>query len=333
MSFVDPPAIAFLTIVVVVRGGRGDRRAHGRRVSARRSRITSQYQGTLRKRTRPTRIDQPRRNGLCPDDAGESAKNVPLLRRSYATPSDGESGQGVSRSAPVADSCAPLLSGMTVAVAIYGGFMDHGRTGGDLVRRLGVAVAAVGLAAGCGNGQSPTESGRLAEASAEARETPKPADVDRRSLPRRRPAHPAGRCPDCPLQGFWSGYPRGAWSASECRAACPPPRKPASRKRRSSRWARHRRRADRRRRGPGDRSAARRQRGHRDGVPLPRAAGCRSDAGCVQYRFAGRGLLMGARVVAPPGRSVSAYVHDVVGHGVLGLCHWTRDRSAARTPR
>jgi hypothetical protein len=30
---------------------------------------------------------------------------------------------------------------------------------------------------------------------------------------------------------------------------------------------------------------------------------------------------MGARVVASPGRSVAAYVHDAVGHGVLGLCH------------
>ena len=56
-------------------------------------------------------------------------------------------------------------------------------------------------------------------------------------------------------------------------------------------------------------------------VALPRAAGCASDAGCVQYRFAGRGLLMGARVVGPRGRSVAAYVHDAVGHGVLGLCH------------
>jgi hypothetical protein len=56
-------------------------------------------------------------------------------------------------------------------------------------------------------------------------------------------------------------------------------------------------------------------------VALPRAAGCASDAGCVQYRFAGRGLLMGARVVGPRGRSVPAYVHDAVGHGVLGLCH------------
>ena len=61
-------------------------------------------------------------------------------------------------------------------------------------------------------------------------------------------------------------------------------------------------------------------------VPLPRAAGCPSDAGCVQYHFAGRGLLMGARVVAPPGRSVSAYVHDAVGHGVLGLCHIGADQ-------
>jgi hypothetical protein len=56
-------------------------------------------------------------------------------------------------------------------------------------------------------------------------------------------------------------------------------------------------------------------------VPQPRLLGCSSNAGCVQYNFAGRGLLMGARVIGAPGRSVSAYVHDVVGHGVLGLCH------------
>ena len=56
-------------------------------------------------------------------------------------------------------------------------------------------------------------------------------------------------------------------------------------------------------------------------VLSPRSAGCPSDAGCVQYRFAGRGLLMGARVVGARGRSVGAYVHDAVGHGVLGLCH------------
>src|SRR5262249_8053129 len=56
-------------------------------------------------------------------------------------------------------------------------------------------------------------------------------------------------------------------------------------------------------------------------VILPRAAGCSSNAGCVQYRFAGRGLLMSARIVEPRGQSVSSYVHDAVGHGVLGLCH------------
>jgi hypothetical protein len=55
-------------------------------------------------------------------------------------------------------------------------------------------------------------------------------------------------------------------------------------------------------------------------VPQPRLLGCPSNAGCVQYNFAGRGLLMGARIIGAPGRSVSAYVHDI-GHGLLGLCH------------
>jgi hypothetical protein len=30
---------------------------------------------------------------------------------------------------------------------------------------------------------------------------------------------------------------------------------------------------------------------------------------------------MGARVVEPRGRSAGGYVHDTVGHAILGLCH------------
>lgn len=196
-----------------------------------------------------------------------------------------------------------------------------GSPGRRLARGLGAAVAVVWLAAGCGNGQSPTESGRLAER-VQARETPKPGDVIDALVLGTGPYIPRDGSVDCPLQGFWSGYPRGS----------------SVRLRVSSRV-------------PGavqaGLAAAIEPLSSATGgaltvvmtvVPdidppagvnevtvveasLPRAAGCQSDAGCVQYRFAGRGLLMGARVVAPPGRSVSAYVHDVVGHGVLGLCH------------
>jgi hypothetical protein len=189
--------------------------------------------------------------------------------------------------------------------------------------RLGAAAAAGWLAAGCGSGQSPTEAARLAEGRRiEARETPKIPDVVDALFLGTGPLIPRDGPPDCPFQGFWSGYPRG--SAVRLRVSG---RVPAAVR--------------------GGLEAAIAPLGVATGgaltvvlsvvpevdpqpgvnevtvteVPLPRAAGCPSDAGCVEYRFAGRGLLMGARVVAPPGQSVGAYVHDAVGHGVLGLCN------------
>ncbi|HEY7141486.1 MAG TPA: hypothetical protein VIE44_15385 [Methylomirabilota bacterium] len=136
------------------------------------------------------------------------------------------------------------------------------------------------------------------------------------------PLIPRDGATECPFQGFWSGYPRGTVVRMRVSSRVPPAVQ------------------------AGLAAAV----GPLDGatggalsvavdvtpdpdpppgvnevtvteVPNPRAVGCGSDAGCVQYRFAGRGLLMGARVVGARGRSVSAYVHDAVGHGVLGLCH------------
>jgi hypothetical protein len=194
---------------------------------------------------------------------------------------------------------------------------------GHLVRRLGLWGAAAWLAAGCGNGQSPTESARLAESrrvdTALSLKTP---DVVDALFLGTGPLIPRDGLTECPLHGFWSGYPRG--TSVRLRVSI---RVPASAQ-------------------AGLAEAIKPLPGATGGallvilgvtseldpepgvnevtvaeVALPRAAGCPSDAGCVQYRFAGRGLLMGARVVAPRGRSVSAYVHDAVGHGVLGLCH------------
>ena len=194
------------------------------------------------------------------------------------------------------------------------------------LRGFGAAITVLWLAAGCGNGQSPTESGRLAEGR-RLEATPKASDaIDALFLgsgtliPRDTPT-------ECPLQGFWSGYPRGS----------------NVRIRMSSRVPGAAQSGIEAAIGPlndatggalvvaaGVVQDADPQPGVNEvtvtEVPLPRAAGCPSDAGCVQYRFAGRGLLMGARVVAPPGRSVSAYVHDAVGHGVLGLCHIGADQ-------
>lgn len=195
------------------------------------------------------------------------------------------------------------------------------RTGGAL--RVGTAVAALWLLAGCGNGQSPTEAARLAEnRRTEAEQTVKTPDVVDALFLGSGALIPRDGFPDCPLQGFWSGYPRGTAVRLRVSSRVPSPAQAALV------------------------GAAGSLAGATGGaltvivettddldpqpgvnevtvaeVALPRAAGCPSDAGCVQYRFAGRGLLMGARVVAPPGRGVGPYVHDAVGHGVLGLCH------------
>ncbi len=191
-----------------------------------------------------------------------------------------------------------------------------------LARQLGAGVAVVWLLAGCGSGQSPTEAARLAEsrrAEAESLKTPDWVDA---LFVGSGPLIPRGGSTDCPLQGFWSGYPRGTLVRMRVARSVPAPVQ------------------------AGLAEAAEALAGATAGaltvnlqvtpeldpqpgvnevtvteVALPRAAGCPSDAGCVQYRFAGRGLLMGARVVEPRDRSVSATVHDVVGHAVLGLCH------------
>jgi hypothetical protein len=191
------------------------------------------------------------------------------------------------------------------------------------LRWFGAGIAVVWVVAGCGNGQSPTESGRLAEGRrVEARETPKISEVIDALLLGSGALIPRDGGTECPLQGFWSGYPRGTSVRIRVSSRVPEPAQ------------------------SGIQSAIGALGDATGGaltasltvvpeadpppgvnevtvteVPLPRTAGCSSDAGCVQYRFAGRGLLMGARIVAPPGRSVSAIVHDVVGHGVLGLCH------------
>jgi hypothetical protein len=201
-------------------------------------------------------------------------------------------------------------------------FWSAGGPRRSLARGLGAGLLALSLAAGCGNGQSPTESARLAEGRINAREAPNSADVVDALFLGTGPLIPRDGFSDCPLQGFWSGYPRGSGVRLKVSSRVP-----------SSVRA-------------GLASAIDSLMGATGGsltvvltvVPeadpqpgvnevtvtelsLPRAAGCQVDGGCVQYRFAGRGLLMGARVVGAPGRSVSAYVHDAVGHGVLGLCH------------
>ena len=192
----------------------------------------------------------------------------------------------------------------------------------SLARHLGVTVAAVWLLAGCGSGQSPTESARLAEsrrAEAEAAKTP---DVVDALFLGSGPLIPRDGATDCPLQGFWSGYPRGTLLRMRVASRVPAPVQAglvgavgALADATAGALTINLELTPESDPQPGVNEVTVTE------VALPRAAGCASDAGCVQYRFAGRGLLMGARVVGPRGRSVSEYVHDAVGHGVLGLCH------------
>jgi hypothetical protein len=52
--------------------------------------------------------------------------------------------------------------------------------------------------------------------------------------------------------------------------------------------------------------------------PSPTSQGCPSDVGCTQHT----GLpFTASRAVQPPSQTPNAFSHDVVGHGVLGLCH------------
>lgn len=188
--------------------------------------------------------------------------------------------------------------------------------------RLGAVIAAVWLFAGCGNGQSPTEAARLAEARRAEAEAAKAPDVVDALFLGSGPLIPRDGAIDCPFQGYWSGYPRGASVRVRVSTRVPQnvqagiasalePLGPAT---------------------GGALNVTIESTGEIDPQPgfnevtvtetaVPRAAGCSTEAGCLQYRFAGRGLMMGARIVGPVGRSVGTYVHDVVGHAVLGLCH------------
>jgi Bacterial Ig-like domain (group 2) len=58
----------------------------------------------------------------------------------------------------------------------------------------------------------------------------------------------------------------------------------------------------------------------------PMALGCRTGSGCTLHRFAGTGVLAASRVVMPRVQTPNAFVHDAIGHGILGMCHVDADR-------
>ena len=53
----------------------------------------------------------------------------------------------------------------------------------------------------------------------------------------------------------------------------------------------------------------------------PVAQGCPFDRGCIQHVFQSAGVLRGGRAVQPRNQTTNAFAHDVIGHGIVGMCH------------
>jgi hypothetical protein len=56
-------------------------------------------------------------------------------------------------------------------------------------------------------------------------------------------------------------------------------------------------------------------------LPNPSNQGCPSDNGCTMPSFVSVGVLKSSRAVQPPSQTPNAYAHDIVGHGIIGMCH------------
>ena len=55
----------------------------------------------------------------------------------------------------------------------------------------------------------------------------------------------------------------------------------------------------------------------------PISLGCGFPQGCTQFTFGAADLsqIVSARAILVTGQTAAAYVHDAIGHGVMGLCH------------
>ena len=53
----------------------------------------------------------------------------------------------------------------------------------------------------------------------------------------------------------------------------------------------------------------------------PTRFGCVSKVGCTHHEWNNPGVLKGSRAVQPEEQTPQAYAHDVIGHGILGMCH------------
>ena len=55
--------------------------------------------------------------------------------------------------------------------------------------------------------------------------------------------------------------------------------------------------------------------------PAPSTQGCPSDNGCTIHSFVSPGVLGSSRAVQPANQTPNAYAHDIIGHGIMGMCH------------
>ena len=57
--------------------------------------------------------------------------------------------------------------------------------------------------------------------------------------------------------------------------------------------------------------------------PSPSSQGCVDDIGCTIHLWMSmsRGVFVSSRALLPPSQTVNVYVHDAIGHGILGMCH------------
>jgi len=53
----------------------------------------------------------------------------------------------------------------------------------------------------------------------------------------------------------------------------------------------------------------------------PTLFGCVSNVGCTHHEWQTPGVLKSSRAVQPASQTPQAYAHDVIGHGILGMCH------------
>ena len=59
----------------------------------------------------------------------------------------------------------------------------------------------------------------------------------------------------------------------------------------------------------------------------PITRGCPLSIGCIIHDFLVPGVFVGGRAILPPNQTSNAFAHDVVGHGILGMCHIDGERN------